>query len=88
MARERQEREHGHEEGRRGQARKSPTGMFGLAIVLVAVGAAVGLFLLTNKEKAKPNAAAPEATAEPANPFADVPPEKPPEKQAPTKEQK
>lgn len=96
MSRERQEREHGHESrheenrhgGRRGQTRKSSAGMFGLALVLVAVGAAVGLFLLTNQEKAQPNAAAPGTSTEPVNPFADVPPETPPEKQAPTRGQK
>lgn len=91
MARERHERERdadrerGKGEGKRGQARKSPAGMFGLAIVLVVVGAAVGIFLMTNKDK---QAAVAPATTEKANPFADVPPEAPPEKQAQTKGQK
>jgi len=52
----------------------------GMLVVLLAVAAAVGLFLMTNKQ---PEAAAP--VVEKQNPFAELPPEAPPEKQAKTK---
>ena len=84
MARERRTQSEGEEErGRRRPEKKSPAGMFGLAIVLAVVGAAVGLFLLTKKKEAE---AAPVPT-EKVNPFADVPPEPPPEKHGPKKGQ-
>jgi hypothetical protein len=54
--------------------------VFGIALVLLVLAGVVALYLATNKKG--PQAAAP---AEQANPFADLPPEPPPEKQAPHK---
>jgi hypothetical protein len=61
-------------------ARQSSSSAFGVAVVLFALAGAVLLFLLTRKP-------APEAppAAEAVSPFADLPPEAPPEKQAKTK---
>jgi len=85
MARERARSEaeaaEGPARGRR-PAKKSG-GMFGLALVLFVLALVLVLYTMTNK------APAPEpAKVEKVDPFADLPPEAPPEKQAKTKGQK
>lgn len=57
-------------------------GAFGLLIVLVVLGAVAALYFAMRD--GKPAQAQPEAT-EKVDPFADLPPETPPEKQATTK---
>lgn len=63
---------------------KSPmAALFGLTLVLLVLASAAALFFLRN---AKPAQATPEVVE--TNPFADLPPETPPEKQALTKGQR
>lgn len=69
-----------HERPTRHPGRTSSGSWFGLAVVLFVVAGAVVLFSLTQK---KVEADAP-AVVE-TDPFADLPPEAPPEKQAKTK---
>jgi hypothetical protein len=62
---------------------KPPTpGVFGLLIVLVVVGAAAALWFATRDQTP---VQAQQPAADSADPFADLPPEAPPEKQATTK---
>jgi hypothetical protein len=89
MARERARGDdRGNAEAAEGQARgrrpeKKSGGMFGLALVLFVLALVLVLYTMTNK----PPAPEP-AKAEQVDPFADLPPELPPEKQAKTKGQK
>lgn len=84
MARERVRRAEDEETERpRRPAKKSPVGMFGLALVLFVLAAVMLLYTMTVK---KPVQEPPRV--EQKNPFADLPPEPPPEKQAKTKGQK
>lgn len=69
-------------------SRKSPAAtLLAVALVLAVLAGAVFVYTMTNKKaaQAQPTAG---STAETQNPFADIPPEAPPEKQARTKGQK
>ena len=84
MARERARRGEDEEPAdRQRRPAKKSGGMFGLALVLFVLALVMLLYTMTNK------APAPEpAKVEQVDPFADLPPEAPPEKQAKTKGQK
>lgn len=74
----------GHGQRRPAPQRKSPAAtLLALALVLLVLAGAVVVYTLTNKKAAEAQPA-----AVPANPFADIPPEAPPEKQVRTKGQK
>lgn len=65
-------------------ARKSPAAtLLALALVLAVLAGAVFVYTLTSKKAAQA-----QPTAEPQDPFADIPPEAPPEKPVRTKGQK
>jgi hypothetical protein len=82
MARERARRDEDEPRQPRRPAQKSTGGMFGLALVLFVLALVLVLYAM-RAERPAPEP----AKVESVDPFADLPPEPPPEKQAKTKGQ-